>query len=396
MDIFEKCYAPTLASELKEKGVYPYFHALQSRQDTEVIMEGKRRIMLGSNNYLGLTIHPEIIEAGVKALEKYGTGCSGSRFLNGTLELHLELEAELARFLRKDGVVTFGTGFQSNVGIISALVDRHDYVICDKENHASIYAGCQMSYGKMLRYRHSDMAELERILQKIDGKNGVLIVTDGVFSMGGDIAKLPEICALAKKYGARVMVDDAHGLGVLGEGGRGTASYFGLEDQVDVYMGTFSKSLASLGGYMAASAEVAEFVRHASRPFIFSASIPPANCATALAALRHLEAHPELPECLRQLSLYARKGFTERGVKIRESALEAPTPIIPLYTYETYWTLEAAAEIYDRGVYVNPTLPPATPEGEALLRTSYMATHTEALLDEAMDIISDVMVKRHE
>ena len=372
MDIFEKCYAPTLASELKEKGVYPYFHALQSRQDTEVIMEGKRRIMLGSNNYLGLTIHPEIIEAGVKALEKYGTGCSGSRFL------------------------TFGTGFQSNVGIISALVDRHDYVICDKENHASIYAGCQMSYGKMLRYRHSDMAELERILQKIDGKNGVLVVTDGVFSMGGDIAKLPEICALAKKYGARVMVDDAHGLGVLGEGGRGTASYFGLEDQVDGYMGTFSKSLASLGGYMAASAEVAEFVRHASRPFIFSASIPPANCATALAALRHLEAHPELPERLRDLSLYARKGFTERGVKIRESALEAPTPIIPLYTYETYWTLEAAAEIYDRGVYVNPTLPPATPEGEALLRTSYMASHTEALLDEAMDIISDVMVKRHE
>ena len=292
MDIFEKCYAPSLAGELKEKGVYPYFHALQSRQDVEVTMEGKRRIMLGSNNYLGLTIQPEVVEAGVKALEQYGTGCSGSRFLNGTLELHLELEAELAKFLRKDGVVTFGTGFQSNVGIISALVDRHDYVICDKENHASIYAGCQMSYGKMLRYRHNDMAELERILQKIDGKNGVLIVTDGVFSMGGDIAKLPEICALARKYGARVMVDDAHGLGVLGEGGRGTASYFGLEDQVDVYMGTFSKSLASLGGYMAASAEVAEFVRHASRPFIFSASIPPANCATALAALRYLEAHP--------------------------------------------------------------------------------------------------------
>ena len=301
MDIFEKCYAPSLAGELKEKGVYPYFHALQSRQDVEVTMEGKRRIMLGSNNYLGLTIQPEVVEAGVKALEQYGTGCSGSRFLNGTLELHLELEAELAKFLRKDGVVTFGTGFQSNVGIISALVDRHDYVICDKENHASIYAGCQMSYGKMLRYRHNDMAELERILQKIDGKNGVLIVTDGVFSMGGDIAKLPEICALARKYGARVMVDDAHGLGVLGEGGRGTASYFGLEDQVDIYMGTFSKSLASLGGYMAASAEVAEFVRHASRPFIFSASIPPANCATALAALRpqqgdHAPIHPHHAE----------------------------------------------------------------------------------------------------
>ena len=345
MDIFEKCFAPSLAGELKEKGVYPYFHALQSRQDVEVQMEGKRRIMLGSNNYLGLTTDPEVIEAGIRALEQYGTGCSGSRFLNGTLEMHLELEAELARFLRKPGVVTFGTGFQSNVGIISALVGRHDYVICDRENHASIYAGCQ----------------------------------------------LPEICALAKQYGARVMVDDAHGLGVLGEGGRGTASYFGLEDQVDVYMGTFSKSLASLGGYMAASAEVADFVRHASRPFIFSASIPPANCATALTALRKLEAHPELPERLRALSLYARKGLTDRGLTIRPSALEAPTPIIPIYTYETYRTLRVAAEIYDRGVYVNPTLPPATPEGEALLRTSYMATHTEALLNEAMDIIGEVM-----
>ena len=396
MDLFDKCLAPSLAGELKERGVYPYFHALESRQDVEVMMEGKRRIMLGSNNYLGLTIHPAVIEAGVHALERYGSGCSGSRFLNGTLELHLELEAELARFLRKPGVVTFGTGFQANVGIISALVGRTDYMICDRENHASIYAGCQMSYGKMLRYHHSDMASLEDCLKRVPENHGILIITDGVFSMGGDIAKLPEICALARKYGARVMVDDAHGLGVLGEGGRGTASYFGLEDQVDVYMGTFSKSLASLGGYMAASAEVAEYVRHASRPFIFSASIPPANCATALAALRLLEAQPELPEKLKAVSLYARKGLTERGLSIRESALNVPTPIIPIYTYETYRTLEAAAEIYDRGVYVNPTLPPATPEGEALLRTSYMATHTEALLDEAMDIIASVMVKRHE
>ena len=368
MDIFEKCSAPSLAKELKEAGVYPYFHALQSRQDVEVQMEGKRRIMLGSNNYLGLTIAPDVVEAGIHALERYGTGCSGSRFLNGTLEMHLELEAELGKFLRKPGIVTF----------------------------ASIYAGCQLSYGKMLRYRHSDMDELEKMLQRVPEKNGALIVTDGVFSMGGDIAKLPEICALAKKYGARVMVDDAHGLGVLGEGGRGTASYFGLEDQVDVYMGTFSKSLASLGGYMAASEEVADYVRHVSRPFIFSASIPPANCATALAALRHLEAHPELPERLRALSLYARRGMTNRGLKIRESALTAPTPIIPIYTYETYHTLEVARDIYDRGVYVNPTLPPATPEGEALLRTSYMATHTEALLDEAMDIMADVLVKDHE
>ena len=392
MDIFEKCYAPSLAADLQEKGVYPYFRALQSRQDVEVMMEGKRRIMLGSNNYLGLTTDPEVIEAGVKALEKFGTGCSGSRFLNGTLQLHLELEEELAKFLHKEAVITFGTGFQSNVGIISALVGRHDYVICDRENHASIYAGCQMSYGKMLRYRHSDMEDLEKQLTRVPEQNGALIVTDGVFSMGGDIAKLPEICALAKKYGARIMVDDAHGLGVLGEGGRGTASYFGLEDQVDVYMGTFSKSLASLGGYMAANRAVAEYVRHASRPFIFSASIPPANCATALAALKKLEQHPELPERLRELSLYARKGFTDRGLKIRESALNAPTPIIPIYTYETMRTLDAAQRIYQRGVYVNPTLPPATPEGEALLRTSYMATHTEALLDEAMDIMAEVLV----
>jgi 8-amino-7-oxononanoate synthase len=394
MDIFTKCYQPSLARELKEKGVYPYFHALESRQDVEVIMEGKRRIMLGSNNYLGLTTQPEVVEAGMKALEKYGTGCSGSRFLNGTLEMHLELEEALGKFLRKPGIVTWSTGFQSNLGIISSLVGMHDYVICDRENHASIYDGCKLSYGKMLRYKHSDMADLERVLQKVPETAGCLIVTDGVFSMGGDIAKLPEIVTLAKKYGARVMVDDAHGLGVLGEGGRGTASYFGLEDQVDIYMGTFSKSLASLGGYMASSAEVADFVRHSSRPFIFSASIPPTNCAVALASLHYLEAHPELPQRLRDIALYARKGMTERGLKIRESAANVPTPIIPIYTYETYHTLDVAKAIYDKGVYVNPTLPPATPEGEALLRTSYMATHTEALLDEAMDIMADVLVEK--
>ena len=391
MDIFTKCYQHSFVDELRERDLFPYFRELQSRQDTEVIMEGKRRIMLGSNNYLGLTTNPEIIAAAHKALDEYGTGCSGSRLLNGTLNLHLAFEREMAEFLRKGDVVTFSTGFQSNLGIISAIVGMRDYMICDRENHASIYDACRLSYGKMLRYRHSDMADLEKQLQRVPEQNGALIVTDGVFSMGGDIAKLPEICALAKRYGARVMVDDAHGLGVLGEGGRGTASYFGLEDQVDVYMGTFSKSLASLGGYMAASEEVAEYVRHASRPFIFSASIPPANCATALAALRQLEQHPELPERLRSLSLYARKGLTERGLTIRPSALEAPTPIIPIYTYETYRTLRVAADIYDRGVYVNPTLPPATPEGEALLRTSYMATHTETLLDEAMDIIGEVM-----
>ena len=392
MDLFEKCYRRSHIDDLREQDLFPYFRELQSRQDTEVIMEGRRRIMLGSNNYLGLTTQPEVMQAGLDALRRYGTGCSGSRLLNGTLELHLTFEREMAAFLRKEDVVSFSTGFQSNLGIISALVGLGDYVICDRENHASIYDACRLSYGKMLRYRHNDMADLEAQLQKVPEKAGCLIVTDGVFSMGGDIADLPAIVRLAKKYGARTMVDDAHGFGVIGEGGRGTASYFGLEDKVDVYMGTFSKSLASLGGYMAASKEVTEYVRHASRPFIFSASIPPANCATALAALCKLEAHPELPERLRELSLYARKGFTERGLKIRESALNAPTPIIPIYTYETMRTLDAAQKIYERGVYVNPTLPPATPEGEALLRTSYMATHTEALLDEAMDIMAEVLL----
>ncbi|MBQ5959486.1 MAG: pyridoxal phosphate-dependent aminotransferase family protein [Firmicutes bacterium] len=387
MDIFEKCYQPTLASEIKKKGLYPYFHALETRQDKEVIMEGKRRIMLGSNNYLGLTTNPEVMEAGIKAIEQYGTGCSGSRFLNGTLNLHLELEAELARFLHKEAVMTFSTGFQSNLGIISAIVGRNDYMICDRENHASIYDGCRLSFGKMLRYDHADMAGLEKALQRVPEDCGALIITDGVFSMGGDIAKLPEIVALAKKYGARVMVDDAHGLGVLGEGGRGTASHFGLEDEVDIYMGTFSKSLASLGGYMAAKKEVVEYVRHSSRPFIFSASITPASCATALAALRYLEAHPEIVTRLSDLSAYARKAFMDRGIPIRQST----TPIIPIYTYEPEETLRAAMEIYDRGVYVNPTLPPATPDHECLLRTSYMATLTEELIDEAVGIIASVI-----
>lgn len=389
MDIFEKCRKYTLADEFREMGIYPYFRALESRQDKEVIMEGKRRIMLGSNNYLGLTTCPEVVEAGIAAYEQYGSGCSGSRFLNGTLKLHLELEAELADFLRKEAVVTFSTGFQSNLGIISAIVGRTDYVICDRENHASIYDGCRLSFGKMLRYRHSDMEDLESCLQRVPETSGCLIVTDGVFSMGGDIARLPEIVALAKKYGARVMVDDAHGLGVIGEGGRGTASYFGLEDEVDIYMGTFSKSLASLGGYMAASEKVVDYVRHNSRPFIFSASITPASCASALAALRHIKAHPELVERLAALSAYARQGLKARGLEIKDSE----TPIIPIFTYDMENTLRIASELYDRGVYVNTVLPPAAPSDGCMLRTSYMASLTEELLDEAMDIIAEVVLK---
>ena len=386
-DIFGKCERYTLANEYRAKGIYPYFHALESRQAPEVMMEGKRRIMLGSINYLGLTENPEIIQAGVDALNTYGTGCSGSRFLNGTLRMHLELEAELADFLHKEAAMTFPSGFQSNLGIISAIVGHGDYVICDRENHASIYDGCRLSYGRMLTFGHANMQELEMQLQKIPDNAGRLIVTDGVFSMQGDIAKLPEICRLAKKYGARVMVDDAHGLGVIGEGGRGTASHYGLEDQVDIYMGTFSKSLASLGGYMAASAEVVDFVRHNSRPFIFAASIPPASCAVALASLRHIRSHPELVARLRALGDYARAGYKKRGVKI----IEASTPIIPIYTYEPERTLVVAKRLYEEGVYVNPVLPPAAPADGCLLRTSYMATLTEELLDEAMDVIARVV-----
>lgn len=388
-DIFDKP-KNEYAEQARALGIYPYFHELESRQDTEVMMEGKRRIMLGSNNYLGLTVHPRVIAAGVAALETYGTGCSGSRFLNGTLSLHTQLERELADFLGREAVMTFSTGFQTNLGILSALCGKSDYVLCDKENHASIYDGCKLSYAKMLRYRHNDMEELERRLQQVPDKAGCLIVTDGVFSMGGDICNLPEIVRLARRYGARVMVDDAHGLGVIGKGGRGTASYFGLEDQVDVVMGTFSKSLASIGGYMAASADVVDYVRHASRPYIFCASIPPASCATAIEALHILREQPELPERLAALARHMREGLKRRGIAIREST----TPIIPIYTHDAVTTLTIAKELYDEGVYVNPVLPPATHPSECLLRTSYMATHTEALLDEALDIIERV-VKRH-
>ena len=389
LDIFQKCYSFPLARELRERGVYPYFHALESRQDVEVVMEGKRRIMLGSNNYLGLTTCPEVLEAALEALKQYGTGCSGSRFLNGTLQLHLQLEAELADFLHKEACCTFSTGFQSNLGIISAIVGHGDYVICDKENHASIYDGCKLSYGRMLTYAHADMEQLELQLQKVPETAGCLIVTDGVFSMGGDIAKLPEIVRLARKYGARVMVDDAHGLGVIGEGGRGTASHFGLEDEVDLIMGTFSKSLASLGGYCVASETVIDYIRHNSRPFIFSASIPPACAATALAALRHIRSHPELVTRLSELSAYMRRGLRAKGVPI----IESTTPIIPIYTYTVENTLEKARRLYDAGVYVNPVLAPATPPDQCLLRTSYMATLTEPLLDEAIEIFGRVLVE---
>lgn len=372
---------------VQNAGIYPYFHQLTSGQDTVVQMEGRETIMIGSNNYLGLTSHPEVIKAGVDAIQKYGSGCSGSRFLNGTLDMHVTLEKELAEFLSKEAVMTFSTGFQSNLGIISAVAGINDYILCDKENHASIYDGCKLSYGKMVRYNHSDMQDLERKLQQVPEDKGVLIVTDGVFSMSGEICKLPEIVALAKKYGARVMVDDAHGLGVLGKKGSGTAEYFDMVDDVDIIMGTFSKSLASLGGYMAANKRVIDYVKHISRPYIFSASITPASVACALTALRILKREPERVQALSDISNYMRSGLKNLGIKI----IESTTPIIPIYTYDDEKAFVACKLLLERGVYVNPVITPATPPGMALLRTSYTATHTKEQMDKAMKEIKEVL-----
>ena len=388
MDLFSK-YKNELLDEVRDEGIYPYFHELQSRQAPEVIMEGHRTIMLGSNNYLGLTENKNVVKAGIKALKKYGSGCSGSRFLNGTLDLHRTLEKEIAEFLGKEDAVTFSTGFQSNLGIISALAGYGDYILNDRENHASIYDACKLSNAKTLRYKHSDMEDLEEQLKSIPESAGILIVTDGVFSMRGDVCKLPEICALAKKYGARVMVDDAHSLGVLGNGGRGTADYFGLNDQVDVIMNTFSKSLASIGGCMAASSKVCDYVRHASRPFIFSASLTPASTACALAALRELKAHPEMSTRLAELGDYTRSAFKSRNIPI----VESNTPIVPIYTYDPKRTFIVAKKLFEAGVYVNPVVPPAAPEGECLLRVTLTARHNEKLIDEAADIIANVLAE---
>lgn len=389
MDIFEKCYNFTDAKEVINAGIYPYFHALESGQDTEVIMEGRNTIMIGSNNYLGLTSDPRIKKAAIKAVEQFGSGCSGSRFLNGTLTIHLELEERLAKFVHKEAALSFSTGYMTNLGIISALAGRHDYVICDSENHASILDACRLSYAKMLKFEHNDMQDLERILNNIDDTHGKLIVVDGVFSMEGDIADLPNIVKLAKKYGAKIMVDDAHGFGVLGEHGRGTAEYFGLEDEVDIIMSTFSKSLASMGGFMAAKEEIIHFVKHTSRPLIFCASIPPSNAAAALEALNIIEAEPERMKNLRNISTYMREGLKKINIPIYE-ANNSITPVIPVMTWDNERTLVATKRLLEAGVYVNPVISPAVKPGLCRLRTSYTATHTTEQMDRALAIFEKV------
>ncbi|MBQ2713563.1 MAG: aminotransferase class I/II-fold pyridoxal phosphate-dependent enzyme [Clostridia bacterium] len=387
MDLFKKCYDYKLVDELKEAQLYPYFHSATTGQDTEMVMEGHKIIMIGSNNYLGLTSDPRVIEAGVEAIKKYGSGNSGSRFLNGTLDVHIKLEEELAEFLHKEACITMSTGFQANLGIISAIAGRNDVILCDKENHASIYDGIRLSYAKMIRYEHNDMADLEEKLKMVPEDKGILIITDSVFSMTGEICNLPKLVELKKKYGARLMLDEAHGIGVLGANGRGAGEHFDLEDEVDIIMGTFSKSFASLGGFMAAKKEVINYVQHTSRPFIFSASITPASVECARKSLAIIKEEPQRVTRLRDISAYMREKLKSYGVKI----IEAETPIIPIFVYEDEKAFLACKMLLERGVYVNPVISPATPPGQALLRTSYMATHSEEQMDYAAKQIAEVL-----
>ncbi|MDA0871351.1 MAG: pyridoxal phosphate-dependent aminotransferase family protein [Firmicutes bacterium] len=396
MDIFKKCDDYIIADIAKEQGYYPYFHELTSKQDTEVVMEGRHVVMIGSNNYLGLTSHKEVLKASLKATKKYGSGVSGSRFLNGTLNLHVELEKELAAFVGMEDATIFASGFQSNLGIISAIAGRNDIIFSDKENHASIYDGIKLSYAEVVRYNHNDMADLEAKIIKTKAQlaeknieKGLIIITDGVFSMTGDLCDLPKIIELKKKYDVRVMVDDAHGFGVMGATGKGTHEHFNLMKEVDVVMGTFSKSLASLGGYVASSNRVINFIRHNSRPYIFSAAIPPANTAAALAALKILKKEPQRVKNLRDITNYMRQALKKHGVEYKET--NDQTPIIPIYTYLPKRTMVACNMLFERGVYVNPVLPPATPMGECLIRTSYTATHTKKQIDYSVGIIAEVL-----
>ncbi len=386
MDLFEKCEEFTRAKIAKALGYYPYFIPLEETEGTEVVTKGQRLIMIGSNNYLGLTTHPKVREAAIEAIRRYGPSCTGSRLLNGTLTLHEELEARLAEFLHKEAALVFSTGFQTNLGTISALVGKDDVVITDREDHASIVDGCRLSFGQMKRFPHNDMRGLERVLASCDSDGGKLVVVDGVFSMGGDIAPLPAIVDLCKKYDARLMVDDAHSLGVLGEGGRGTASHFGLEDDVDLIMGTFSKSFASLGGVIAGDEPVVHYIQHMGRAMIFSASMSPPSTAAVLAALEVMQEEPERLARLWHNTEKMNKGFKELGFDTGDSE----TPIIPIVIGDEGDTFTMWKALFEAGVFVNVAIPPAVPPGKALLRTSYMATHTDEQLDRVLEIFEKV------
>lgn len=385
LDLFDKVVRLTMPQQAQAGGFYPYFVPIDSPSGPEVIIGGKPTIMLGSNNYLGLTQHPHVVAAAHRAIDRYGTGCTGSRLLNGTLTLHQELESRLAKFMGTEAALVFTTGFQVNLGVISSLVGRNDVLILDRSDHASIVDGARLAFGRTLRYPHNDMAVLERLLIEHHGKSGILIVVDGVFSMEGDIARLPEIVRLARKYGARVMVDDAHGVGVLGAGGRGTSEHFGLQDQVDLVMGTFSKSLASTGGFIAGTAEVIYFIKHSARAFLFSASIPPASAAAALAALDVIETEPERRTTLWANAHRVKAELTSMGFDTGVSE----TPIIPIVVGDEFRLAQFWKCVFEKGVFGNAAITPAVEPGHALLRTSYMATHEDHHLDRALTVFRE-------
>jgi 8-amino-7-oxononanoate synthase len=384
MDLFDKCFKFTRPAEAKAAGFYPYFIPLEDTEGTEVVVKGKRMIMIGSNNYLGLTTHPKVRQASIDAIKRYGTSCTGSRFLNGNLALHNKLEQDMADFVGKEAGLVFSTGMQVNLGTISALVGREDVVITDRDDHASIIDGCRLGLGEMKRFRHSDMEHLEQILQSCDDK-GKLVVVDGVFSMGGDIAPLPEIVRLCQKYEARLMVDDAHALGVLA-GGRGTAAHFGLTKDVDLTMGTFSKSFASLGGVIVADAQVIEYIKHTARSLMFSASMPPANVAAVIAALEVIKEEPERVDRVLAIGERMRREYRALGFNVGASQ----TPIVPIIIGDEMKTIIFWKALSEAGLYVNPVIPPGVAPNQSLLRTSYMATHTDEQLDRVLDTFATV------
>lgn len=370
----------------KAAGIYPYFRAISSEQDTEVIINGKKVLMFGSNSYMGLTNHPKVKEAAIEATKKYGTGCAGSPFLNGTLDIHKQLEARLAEFVGKEDAMIYSTGFEVNLGVVSCITGREDYVILDEQDHASIIEGRRLSFSTPLKYKHNDMDSLEDQLKKCAPDKVKLIVTDGVFSMEGDVAKLPKIVELAKKYDATVMVDEAHGIGVFGKQGRGTCNHFGVTDDVDLIMGTFSKSFASLGGFIATDKEITNFLRHHSRSYIFTASITPASTAAANAALDIMLNEPERQENLWKLTNYALEGFRNMGCEIGHTE----TPIIPLYIRDNYKTFTVTRDLLNEGVFVNPVVSPAVAPHDTLIRFSLMATHTKEQVTVALEKIQKV------
>jgi 8-amino-7-oxononanoate synthase len=385
MDIFKKCYQYSTVKEAKESGIYPYFIPLDENEGTEVIYHGRHIIMCGSNNYLGLTTHPKVRQAAVDALERYGTSCTGSRFLNGNLTLHEKLEDEIAEWVGKEASLVFSTGMQVNLGTISALVGRGDIVILDKEDHASIVDGAFLSGGKIERYRHNNMDHLKRVLESLPEDKGKLIVVDGLFSMEGDIAPLPELVPLCKEYGVRIMVDDAHAMGVLGNG-RGTAAHYGMTDDVDLIMSTFSKSFASLGGFIAGDEDVIEYIKHHARSLIFSASIPPSNAAAALASLEVMREEPERIARVNQIAEKMRREYQKLGFNTGDSV----TPVIPIIIGDDDLTFLTWRLLFDNGVFVNPVISPAVSPGRQLLRTSYMATHTDEQLDKVLGVFEKV------